>query len=178
MARDSILRRYRRFFGANPTQDVDDEIAFHLAMRIEEFRRTGMTPEEARAAAMQRFGDVTDVRDECQVLGRRRAARRRRALRLEALQQDVRFALRTIVTNRAFAVMVVSTLALGIGATTAVFSVAYGVLLRPLPYRDAESLVRLWSRRADRGLDFFSVSPAGYQSWRTQTRGFSGVGAF
>src|SRR5688572_7877338 len=122
-------------------------------MRVEEFMRAGMTAEQAEEAAMKRFGSLSQVRDECDDLGRRRATRNRRAIRIDALRQDVRFALRTIAANRGFAFMVILTLALGIGATTAVFSVAYGVLLRPLPYRDADALVRLWSRRADRGLD-------------------------
>jgi predicted permease len=74
--------------------------------------------------------------------------------------------------------MVVLTLALGIGATTAVFSVAYGVLFRPLPYRDAEALVRLWSRNAERGLEFFSVSPGDYAVWRAENRVFAGLAAF
>jgi putative ABC transport system permease protein len=178
VSREPILRRYRRFFGADPARDVDEELAFHLAMRVEEYQRAGMTVEEARETAMKRFGDLGRVRDECHDLGRRRAARSRRASRLDALRQDVRFALRTIAVNRSFSLMVVLTLALGIGATTAVFSVAYGVLLRPLPYRDAEALVRLWSRRADRGLDFFSVSPADYASWRTRNRVFTAMAAF
>ncbi|MDQ3949181.1 MAG: ABC transporter permease, partial [Gemmatimonadota bacterium] len=178
MSRDPILRRYRRFFGADPRRDVDDEIAFHLAMRVEEFQRAGMAPEEAKEAAMNRFGNLSRVREECHELGRRRATRKLRAVRIDALRQDVRFALRTIAANRGFSLMVVLTLALGIGATTAVFSVAYGVLLRPLPYRDAESLVRLFSRRADRGLEFFSVSPADYSVWRARNRVFSAMAAF
>src|SRR6185295_7521119 len=70
------------------------------------------------------------------------------------------------------------TMALGIGANTAVFSVAYGVLLRPLPYRDAESLVRIWSKKSERGIEFFSVSPADYRDWRSQSRVFAAMGAF
>jgi len=178
VSREPILRRYRRFFGADPGRDVDDELAFHLAMRIEEYQRAGMTVEEAEETAMKRFGDLNRVRGECHDLGRRRAARRRRASRLDGLRQDVRFALRTIAANRSFSLMVVLTLALGIGATAAVFSVAYGVLLRPLPYRDADALVRVWSRRADRGLDFFSVSPADYASWRARNRVFTAMAAF
>jgi predicted permease len=178
MARDSIIRRYRRFFGADPRRDVDDELAFHIQMRIDEFTRAGMSPAEAEAAAMQRFGSLGSVRDECQELGRRSAARKRRTVWLAALQQDVRYAVKTLSANRAFSLMVVLTLGLGIGATTAVFSVAYGVLLRPLPYRDADALVRLYSRNTDRGLPFFSVSPADYAAWRAGNRVFSSLAAF
>src|ERR687895_250605 len=178
MPRDSILRRYRRFFGADPRRDVNDELAFHIAMRVEEFMRAGTTAGEAEEAAMKRFGSLDSVRDECHELGRRRATRTRRAVWMAALRQDMRFALRTLAANRGFTLMVVLTLALGIGATTAVFSVAYGVLLRPLPYRDADALVRLWSRRADRGLEFFSVSPADYKDWKAQSTVFAAMGAF
>jgi predicted permease len=178
VASDSILRRYRRFFGADPRRDVDDELAFHIAMRVEEFIRAGMTPTEAEEAAMQRFGSLSGVRAECQELGRRRQTRSQRALWLAALRQDVRYAARTLTLNRGFSLMVVLTLALGIGATTAVFSVAYGVLFRPLPYTDADALVRLWSRNSERGLDFFSVSPADYLVWRADNRVFSGLAAF
>ncbi len=178
MPRDSIVRRYRRFFGADPQRDVDDELAFHIAMRVEELQRSGMSAAEAEAAAMARFGNFGTVRDECHELGRRRATRERRAGWFDALRQDVHYAVRTLSANRGFTSMVVLTLALGIGATTAVFSVAYGVLLRPLPYRDADALVRLWSRNAERDLPFFSVSPADYVTWRADNRVFLAMAAF
>src|SRR5215212_8881554 len=145
MQSDSLWRRYRRFWGADPARDVDEELAFHIAMREEELRRAGMTEAQAREATMQRFGNLGEVRDECEELGRERVALRRRADRLDALGQDLRYAVRTLLANRGFALVVALTMAIGVGATTAVFSVAYGVLLRPLPYRDADRLVRLWS---------------------------------
>ena len=178
MGHEPLWRRYRRFWRPDPRQDVDDELAFHLAMREDEYRREGHTPDAAHDQAVKRFGDVERIRDECHELGRKRVARRHRAFRWEALRQDVRYALRSIRTNPGFALAVVVTMALGIGATSAVFSVAYGALLRPLPYRDADALVRLWSMRADRGLDFFSVSPADYRDWKAQTRAFAAMGAF
>src|SRR5687767_14729281 len=119
-------------------------------MRVEEFMRAGMTAAEAEEAATKRFGSLSNVREECHELGRRRETRSRRADWIAALRQDLRYAVRTLVANRGFSLMVVLTMALGIGATTAVFSVAYGVLFRPLPYRDADSLVRLWSRHRER----------------------------
>ncbi|MEJ7811539.1 MAG: ABC transporter permease [Gemmatimonadaceae bacterium] len=178
MPLEPIRRRYRRFFGPDLRQDADDELAFHFAMRVEEFQRAGLTAREAEEAAMQRFGDLSQVRDELHELGRRRQVRHHRAFRLDALRQDVRFAFRAIGANRSFSLIVALTMALGIGATTAVFSVAYGVLLRPLPYREADSLVRLWSRNDERGLEFFSVSPADYASWRAETQVFASTGAF
>ncbi|MBA3522647.1 MAG: ABC transporter permease [Gemmatimonadales bacterium] len=178
MDRESLRRHYGRFFGADPERDVDDELAFHRAMRAEEFQRAGMTPAEAEEEVRRRFGSLAAVRDECRQLARRRLARQRRTLRLDALAQDLRFALRMIAANPGFSLIVALTLAMGIGANTAVFSVAYGVLLRPLPYPAAESLARLWSRNTVLGLEFFSVSAADYQVWRGQRGVFSAMGAF
>src|SRR5439155_13682990 len=94
----------------------------------------------------------------------------------DAIRRDTRLAIRSLFTTRGFAAVVALTLALGIGANSAVFSVAYGVLLRPLPYRDAGALVRLWSKNAPRNLEFFSVSPADYEVWREQQHAFSAMG--
>ena len=130
------------------------------------------------AATMRRFGDITQVRNECEELSEERVRLRRKADRLDALRQDLRFALRTFAANPTFTLIAALTMAVGIGANTAVFSVAYGVLFRPLPYRDADALVRLWSRNASRGLDFFSVSPADFERWRASTKGFIAMAAF
>jgi putative ABC transport system permease protein len=146
----SFLRRYARFWRADPARDVDDELTFHIEMRAAELRRAGVSETEAREAAMRRFGNYSSVREECETLGREREARHQRADRRDALRQDLRFGARALLGNRGFAAVVALTLAIGIGATTAVFSVAYGVLLRPLPYRDADALVRLWSKKASR----------------------------
>jgi predicted permease len=172
------LRRYRRFWGADVMRDVDEELSFHLAMRAEEFRRAGMSDDAAKEAVMKRFGDMHEIRTEVEAIARHRHARRRRAWQLDAVRQDLRFALRTLISNPGFSIVIALTLALGIAANAAVFSVAYGVLLRPLPYRDADQLVRLWSKNAKRNLEYFSVSPADYADWRAQTRAFTAMAAF
>jgi predicted permease len=177
MPDDSLWRRYRRFWGADPARDVDEELSFHIEMRVQELRRGGMTEAKAREATMQRFGSFAEVRDECEVLSNDRARMKHRADQLDALRQDLRFALRTFAANRAVTFIAALTIAIGIGANTAVFSVAYGVLLRPLPFRDANALVRLWTRNASRGLDFFSVSPADFADWRA-AKGFTAMAAF
>ncbi|HJU88933.1 MAG TPA: ABC transporter permease [Gemmatimonadaceae bacterium] len=178
MRAKSFLRRYQRFWGVDPVRDVDDELAFHIEMRIDELVRAGWSEPAAREATMKRFGNYAEVRDECRTLGRERVALRQRADRLDALKQDLRFATRTIAKNPVFAVVIVLTMAIGIGINSAVFSVAYGVLLRPLPFRDADALVRLWSKNDARGLEFFSVSPADYRVWRATNGVFSGTAAF
>ena len=178
MGREPLWMRYRRFWGSNPRADLDDELAFHLAMRTEEYQRAGHASDEAEQLATRRFGDVEGIRRQCHDLGARRAARKQRASRWDSMRNDLRYALRMLRVNRGFSLAVILTMALGIGATTAVFSVAYGVLLRPLAYRDADALVRLWSKSAGRNLEFFSVSPADYKDWKTQNRVFSAMGAF
>ena len=178
MPGNRLRRRYSRFLGPDPRRDVDDELAFHFAMRVDEFEHEGMSRQEAEAAARERFGNVDFVRHECVDLSQRRQARRHRRFHMDALHQDIKFALRTIAGNRAFAAAIVLTMALGIAANTVVFSVAYGVLLRPLPFRDADRLVRLWSKNDERQIEFFSISPADYASWREQNRVFSQMAAF
>ena len=178
MSDEPLWRRYRRFLRPDPRRDVDEEIEFHLSMRIDEYEKAGLSPADAREEAMRRFGNVTQVVGECEEIGRQRVERGRRSWRWHTLGQDVRVGLRGLASHRAFAAGVILTMAIGIGANTAVFSVAYGVLLRPLPYRDADALVRLWARNVPRAVDFFSVSPADFLDWRAQNRVFSAMAAF
>ena len=178
MPREPLFRRYRRFHKPDPARDVDEELGFHFAMRIEELMRAGMTEPQARAAAAERFGSLGEIRDECEALGRERLATTRRSDRWASFVQDLRYGLRSLVTNRSFALAVALTMAIGIGANSAVFSVAYGVLLRPLPYRDQQQLIRLWSKNIERGVDFFSVSPADFAAWREERTVLSATAAF
>ena len=178
MAHETPRRRYLRFFRADPRRDVDEELAFHLAMRVDEYRNKGFSTDQAEHETMQRFGNLEQVRAECGALSLERVVRRERARRWDAIRQDARYAVRALIANRAFSIVVALTLALGIGANTAVFSVAYGVLLRPLPYTDADALVRLWSKNEPRNVEFFSVSPADYKVWRDQTAIFAATSAF
>lgn len=159
-------------------QDVDDELAFHLDLRVERLVAQGMSADDARREALRQFGAVEPIKEFCVTLDEERVRSMNRANVLTNLRQDVAYAVRTLRKNRTFAVIVGLTMMLGIGANAAVFSVAYGVLLRPLPYKDASSLVRLWSRNDSRQLEFFSVSPADFQTWRARNRAFSAMGAF
>ncbi len=107
-------------------QEIDEELRYHIEQRTAENVKAGMSPEKAALEARRRFGNAQSVREECRDL--------RGASLGETLMQDVRFGLRMLAKNPGFSAVAVLTLGLGIGATTAIFSAVYGVLISPYPY--------------------------------------------
>ena len=170
-------RRYLRFLGSDPVADADDEVAFHLAMRVEDLMRQGASEREARERARREFGDVERVRSELQDIGRRRQVRERRAGWWDELRHDLRFAARTLRRSPGFAAIAVLTLALGIGASTAMFTLVNSVVLRPLSYADPERLVALWGRAPD-GNGEAPSSPADFFDWKEQSTAFADMAAY
>ena len=158
--------------------DVDEEIAFHLAMREERLRARGLAPDDARAAARRRFGDVEHVRRECVEIDRQLVRRRRATDYLEDLMQDVVLAFRGLRRAPGFAAAALLTLALGIGSATAIFSVAYGVLLRPLPFSDPDRLVAVSINLAGAGTAYGSLSAPEYVDLSRWNRSFAAVAAW
>ncbi len=131
-------------------RDLNDEVAFHLEMETKKYLERGYDQGEAERRARMDFGAIQKHKEECRD--------ERQGSHLDMLMQDVRYALRTLGKNWGFATAAILTLALGIGANTAVFSVIYGVLLRPLPYENGERLVLLQSRTAPRGVIQTSIA--------------------
>ena len=157
--------------------DVDDEIRFHLESRIEELVGEGLSRESAEARAAAEFGDVKAAK---RALGRASARRERSARRGEwwtALAQDLRFGWRKLLAEPGFTAVAVLTLALGIGANTAIFSVVHAVLIEPLPYPDAHRLVSVYEVTPD-GDDHNVVSRGNFMDWRDQAESFSEIGAY
>ena len=134
----------RIFRRSEPTRDVHDELQFHLEMRAREFVEQGMAEAEARAAAARAFGNVAAIDAELSVARVAHLQFRERRDSVRELARDVVFAVRTLRKNRGFTSAALATLALGIGAATAVFTVVDGVLLRPLPYADPGRLAMIW----------------------------------
>ena len=145
-------------------RELDRELAGYVKLLIEEKIRAGMSPDEARRAALVQVGGVEQVKERVRDV--------RPGASMETLWRDVRYAARSLARNPAFTVVAIVTLALGIGANTAIFSIVNGVMLRPLPYLDAGRLVAIVSLVNGVGT---TVSPADLMDWRRDARSFVGL---
>ena len=127
-------------------QEVEDEIAFHVEMRTRDLIAQGKDATTARQMAISHLGDVTRLKRTCVDIGRKRDREMRITQRLEEFAKDVRFAIRQLKGSPGFTLVAVLTLALGIGANSAMFALADATLLRPLPYGEPDRLVMVWER--------------------------------
>ena len=155
--------------------EVGEELAFHLEMRTREHIARGLDPAAAREAALRRFGDFEGVKNTCREIGRRRDSDMRRREYFSELRQDVTFALRQLLGHPGFTLIAVLTLALGIGATTAIFSVVHAVVLRPLPVPRPEQLIYVTTSTQGSGPS--DVSVGNYVSLADHQTVFSNVAA-
>ncbi|HEY0170879.1 MAG TPA: ABC transporter permease [Pyrinomonadaceae bacterium] len=148
--------------------DIDRELRSHVEMATEENVRAGMTPAEARREALRSFGNVCAVRDAAYEV--------RGGGMLESILRDAKYGVRTLAKNKGFTAVAVLTLALGIGANTAIFTVIDAVLLRPLPYPEAGRMVKLYAR--DAAGEDFSVSPADFLEGYSRAEVFEHLAAY
>jgi putative ABC transport system permease protein len=166
----SISNRLRNVFYKDAVErELDQELRFHLEHQIRENVSAGMTPEEARWAALRAFGGVEQFKEECRD--------ERRVNLVETIVQDARYALRMFTKNPGFAFFTVAVLATGIAASTAIFSIADAVLLRPLPYRDANRLVMIWEDASSYGFPRDTPAPGNFADWKSRNQVFEDVAA-
>jgi predicted permease len=173
--RDPSWRRYLRFWGPDVRSDVDDELAFHVELRVDELIAHGMDPAAAREEAWRRLGDVDALARTCRAITGERLTIERRREWLTGAWTELRVAARQLLRYPVLAGVAVLTLALGLGATTAIFSILYAVMLRPLPYADADRMVRITETL--RGEDV-SVGPGQFTEWSRRVRAFDAIGAY
>jgi predicted permease len=155
----SISRRISALFRINRLEnDMQRELKFHLEREIEENLRRGLTRDEARRRAIVSFGGVEQLKEQCRDVQRSRV--------VENMWHDARYAARLLFRNKGFTVIAVMTLALGIGANTAIFSVIYGVLLRPLPYENGDRLAVLRQQAPRAGVNNLGFSVKEIEDYR------------
>ncbi|HTK53234.1 MAG TPA: ABC transporter permease [Gemmatimonadaceae bacterium] len=167
--RDVAMRALGLVRRGSMERRLDAEMRFHVDMLTEQHIRAGRSPSDARRAALAAFGGLERFKDDARDEYRSRL--------VDELGQDIRYAIRVIRRNPGFGVAAALTFALGIGASTAIFSVVHGVLLRPLPYKDPDRLVVLWERQPGRGNDRNVVSVPNFEAWRSRARSFDGMAA-
>src|SRR6516162_705485 len=163
--------RFRALFRAPALdRELDAEMTSHLEFAVAENLERGLSPDEARRQALLHFGGTQQARE---------SQREARAFpRLESALRDLRFGARLLLRDRAFTVMAVLMLALGIGANTAIFSVVSAALMQPLPYHAAGRLVTVWEQNPHRGWYENNVSAANFLDWKKQSHVFSDLAAF
>jgi len=165
-----LLMRLRALVrGDAADRELSDEMRAHFEHLVADYTARGLTPDAARDAARREFGPVTQLTEESRDA--------RGVAWLANGWQDIRYGVRLMRRTPGFAVAAILTIALGIGATTAMFSVVYSVVLQPLPYRDPDRLVNLWSTAIKRGLPRANVGMANVYDWKARNHVFEDIAA-
>lgn len=169
-----LLRRLRYVFGdvflrGRRERELEIELHDHLQREEQALQQTGWTPDAARREARRRFGSMSGTRDDVR--------EQRFGAVTESMLRDARFGGRWLRRSPGFTGAALLTLALGLGATTAIFSILDTVLLRPLPYRDDRELVTLWQHATRAGETHDNVSPANFRDWRERAKSYAAIGA-
>ena len=173
-------RVFKRPQGPDTTpQDVDEEVRFHIEKKVERLMAGGLEEAEARREALRKFGDMEEVKAAMTREQRAGARNGITGLFWDRMRQDIRFAMRQLIRDPGFTLVTVLTLALGIGSTTAIFSVVDGVLLRPLPFPEPHELTVVWADWSRRGgpVDEWVNFP-NYHDLKERSRTLETVGAW
>ena len=175
------IRRYIRLPWRSDERiraDLDTELQFHIRMRQEELVATGMSEDEARRESVREFGDLAYTRRYCEELDRSGEREARRADWLSELVGDVRNSVHGMMRRPAFAIIAILTLALGIGANAAVYSVLQSVLLRPLPYAEADRLALVDEHKVSDDVTQSDIAAGEYLDWVNGQRTFEGIAVY
>jgi hypothetical protein len=167
--RRSLLRLVTACRPWRAEPDLDSEMASHLRLLEDDFQRRGLSSDEARLAAKRAFGSVAQAKD------LHRDARS--FMWLDDACRDLRYAIRTLYRAPGFAAVAILTLALGIGANTAIFSAIDAILIRPLPYLDPDRLVMVWEDATAAGFPRNTPAPGNYTYWTRLNHSFTGMAA-
>jgi putative ABC transport system permease protein len=157
-------------------QEIDEDLALHVEMRTRQLVERGMDPKAARELAVRRLGDIANLKRTMSNLGRKREREMRVTMWLEELQDDLKFAFRQLKHSPAFTLVATLTLALGIGANSAIFALVDATLLRPLPYGEPERLVSIWENSATTARSY--VSPLNMLDWNARSGAFEKIAGF
>jgi putative ABC transport system permease protein len=157
------------------TQEVDEELAFHVEMRTRELVEKGMDPRIAREMVLARLGDAARLKRTCIDLGRKREREMRFMQWFDEFRDDVRYAVRQLKTSPGFTLVAALTLALGIGANSAMFALADATLIRPLPFSEPDRLVAL--SEFFQGRPGGAVNPVDFVDWSARARSFTAIAA-
>ena len=174
-----LLRAGARLFWRPSVDDeVDDELREHIAQLVRRLEHEGLSPEAAREAALRRFGDLATLRAECRALAHDVEDQMTRRDSWQELRQDVAYGMRTLKRAPLYTTIAVLTLAIGIGASTAIFSVVHAVLLKALPYREADRVVAIWNGyRQGEDISRTAIAPPEFADVMDQNRAFDEVAA-
>ena len=174
-----LLRAGARLFWRPSLEDqVDDELAVHLELLVRRLQQEGLSPDQAREAALRRFGDLASVRAECRTLAHDVEDHMNRKDFWQELRQDAAYGARTLRRAPLYTTVAVLTLAIGIGASTAIFSVVHAVLLRALPYSQSERVVAIWNGYREAGaVTHTAIAPPEFADVLDQNRAFDQVAA-
>lgn len=164
----------RRLLGRRPEREADAELAGYLEMLAEDYVERGMSPDEARRAAISAVGDLKPARSEMVATDTRQHRRDRFIAWLDTLRQDIRFAGRTFAREKNWTAVAVLTLALAIGPTSALFSIVNAVLLRPLPFPEPDHVVSVTISGGNAARPPLAM----FDDWKARSRDFSALAAY